>query len=297
MVQLGKLYHPRRTASLTGGRLSLPPRARAGPRPHRLAGVDTRVGRSKSAPVSVVVPARNEQGRIGQVLAAVRSALPASAELIVVDDGSTDGTAGEASQIRGVTLVPAANRFGKGNALYTGVSAATGNVVVTCDADLGSLDARQLVGMAAILVERPGTSLVKARYRSRDSLSGYGGGRVTELVAKPLLEWFYPELATLGSPLAGEMAFRRDDALRLGFDPGYGVDVGLAIDMAAAHGRDSIAEVDMGAKQHPHQSLARLSLQAREVAAAILRRALPGVSGDGYTRLLENLAFPEEELL
>ncbi len=294
MVQFGKLYHPPDCLHLTQNGGHALPGASTQARPHRLAGVRTGHERNVSARVSVVVPARNEKGRIGKVLAAIRGAAPAGTEIIVVDDASTDGTAKEASQTANVMVVPAAGgQHGKGTALLTGISAATGAVVLTCDADLGTLDAGLLFEMAGVLMEKPEISLVKARYRSEDSISGFGGGRVTELVAKPLLELFFPDLASLGSPLAGEMALRRKDALHIGLEPGYGVDIGFAIDIAKARGRAAIAEVDMGVKHHPHQPLAQLSFQAREVAAAILRRGLPGTAID---RALGSLASAEARL-
>jgi glucosyl-3-phosphoglycerate synthase len=217
--------------------------------------------------VALVIPARNEAPRLGHVLETVISD-PRSIfdEIIVVDDGSTDNTADVARRHQGVhVLTVSDDQPGKGKALRAGWYQTRADIVVTCDADLGSLQREQLGELVFGLVRHEGLRLSKAAYdNSADS-----SGRVTELVAKPLLEIFYPTCADLVSPLSGEMAFYHRDVMTLDLPTDYGVDIALLISIAQRYGRQAITEIPFGVKQHPHQPLSTLSQQSRQVIRAL----------------------------
>ena len=232
-----------------------------------------------SVSVSVVIPALNEERTVAHVVRACLADDPL--EVIVVDADSTDGTAAQAAapgarvcNWRDVVEEPP--QPGKGESLWRGVAAARGEVVVFIDADLESAAPGMVTALSEPFVD-PHVQLVKARYTR--SLNGQptGGGRVTELSAKPLLRMFFPELAHIDQPLGGEYAIRRDAAVGLPFVAGYGVEAGLLIDVAKRHGPHAIAEVDLGTRAHRNRPLHELSPMADVVSRSILSRA--GVVG------------------
>ncbi|MCT1425899.1 glucosyl-3-phosphoglycerate synthase [Corynebacterium sanguinis] len=232
--------------------------------------------------VSVVIPALNEQDTVAHVVASCLSSQ--AHEVIVVDSDSTDATARRASEA-GARVVNWADvhpqlppRPGKGEALWRGVNAATGDVVVFIDADVTTVAPAWVDALAAPFADA-GVHLVKASYRRDLGEVAGGGGRVTELCAKPLLRTLFPELADIVQPLAGEYAVRRDTALKLPFVDGYGVEAGLLLDVAATHGREAISQVELGARQHRNRPLTELGPMADVVAATILQRA--GVASAG----------------
>src|SRR5579875_3386278 len=212
--------------------------------------------------VAVCVPARDEARTIGSLIeAAVLGHLGPHGsglvdELVVVDDGSADATA----------------------AMAAGLEASRGDVVVFLDADVENADSAyvpQLVG--PLLTER--AVLVKGYYERPYLGRPTGGGRVTELVARPVLELFFPELAGIRQPLAGETAAHRWVFEKVGFAPGYGVEIGHLIDVARAFGAEAIAQVDLGIRVHRNRPLDELRPQADDVLRAALRRAgTPGLS-------------------
>jgi len=232
--------------------------------------------------VSVCIPCRDEAGTIGALVRAVRQELidvadPLVDELVVVDDRSTDGTAAVASRA-GARVVPIEEvhaehgiGWGKGNALWAGLRATTGDVVVWLDGDLTSFAADWVVRLAVPLLEDPSIALVKA-HAHRPTTMG-GGGRTTELVARPLISLYFPELANLHQPLAGEYAVRRTVVEELPFVTGWGVEMALLVDIARAYGAAAIAQVDVGVREHRHRPLESLAAQAAEVAATTLMRA------------------------
>lgn len=223
--------------------------------------------------VSVVVPARNEAGTVGpivQALCGVRGVI----EVVVVDDGSTDTTA-TVAQAAGARVVAATGGPGKGSAMQDGVAVAEGDIVVFCDADLTAFDAGIVTTLAGALL-RPdtGTVLVKGDHERPGE-----GGRVTELVARPALRLLHPSVAHLAQPLGGEYAAWRRVLENVPFVCGYGVELGLLLDLAARHGADAIAEVHLGVRRHRNRSLADLAPQAQEVLAVALQRAgVPGIT-------------------
>lgn len=210
--------------------------------------------------VSVVIPALNEAARIAAV---VRYALsdPATAEVIVIDDSSIDDTArlAEAAGAR----VALSSMLGKGASMKDGAQLAQHEWVVYLDGDLAGLQPGIVSDLARPLAANS-ADFVKGRF-------GRGGGRVTELTAKPMLKVFFPELAGFAQPLGGLIAARRSLLRQLPFEDGYGVDVGLLIDAHRTGAR--LAEVDIGRLEHDSQPLVDLAVMANEVSRVIYARA------------------------
>lgn len=243
--------------------------------------------------VSLCIPCRNEAPTIGRLVGLIRRELMGPDgvvdELIVIDDASTDGTGWEAAQA-GARVVPIADVHavhgpgrGKGNALWASLLVSLGDVVVWCDGDLTSFEPDWIPRLAAPLLADPGIGLVKASYR-RPTDTG-GGGRTTELVARPLLSLYYPELARLDQPLAGEYAVRAATAAEIPFVQGWGVEIAMLIDVAERFGPQAITQVDLGLREHRHHPLEALSLQAAEVMATVLARTAEGKLLDDDLRL------------
>lgn len=233
---------------------------------------------------SLVLPARDEEATIARVLAAYLPLRDAGLldEVVVVDSLSTDATAAVAADA-GATVVavgdvhpgvPAAR--GKGEALWRGVLATTGDLVVFADADVLDAGPHYVVGLLGPLLADPAVHLVKGFYErpivAADGTVEEHGGRVTELVARPLLSLLRPELARLVQPLAGEYAARRPLLEAVPFPVGYGVEIALLLDAFARHGADGLAQVDLGRRTHSRQSQQQLGVMAAEVMAAALRR-------------------------
>lgn len=229
--------------------------------------------------VSVVIPALNEERTVAHVVRACLADEPL--EVIVIDADSSDETAAEAQAAGARVLnwreiLPEEPRPGKGESLWRGVAAAEGDVVVFIDADLESAAPGMITALSEPFVD-PHVQLVKARYARSLNGKPTGGGRVTELTAKPLLRQFFPELAHIDQPLGGEYALRRAAAMELPFVEGYGVEAGLLIDVAKHYGPYALAEVDLGTRTHRNRPLEELAPMADVVARTILSRA--GVIG------------------
>jgi glucosyl-3-phosphoglycerate synthase len=242
------------------------------------------VRRSPAASVAVCLPARNEAATIGAIVRSVAGLRDAGAvdDLVVVDDASTDATAAIA-RAAGARVVSTDGGPGKGQALRRAVAETTADVLVFLDADVVNFTPRYVTALISALVADPGLKLVKGAYgRPLHGRPGEGG-RVTELLARPLLERFFPELVTVTQPLSGECALTRDLAERLCFDDGYGIEIGVLIDTYLAYGRRAIAEVDLGDDRvHRNRPLHELTVHARDVLAAVLARtgaAIPQLAG------------------
>jgi glucosyl-3-phosphoglycerate synthase len=209
---------------------------------------------------TVVIPALNEAARIASV---VRHALadPATAEVIVVDDSSIDETAAFARQAGAEVIT--STMLGKGASMRDGLRAARCELVVYLDGDLSGLREHIVTDLCRPLVQGE-ADFVKACF-------GRGGGRVTELTAKPMLKVFFPELARFAQPLGGMIAARAGLLGALPFEDGYGVDIGLLLDAHRAGAR--LAEVDIGSLEHDSQPLLDLTVMANEVSRVIYARA------------------------
>jgi glucosyl-3-phosphoglycerate synthase len=252
---------------------------------------------------SVVIPARNEAGRVGAVVEAMRRAMEVVEgtgvalvdELVVVDGGSHDGTAAEAERA-GARVVhqdvgpgEGAGAPGKGAALQLGVASTSGELVAFVDADVRDPDAWLAVGTLAPLIMDERLRLVKsAAQRSWEggATTGgtvTGGGRVTELTVRPLLALLWPEVAHVAQPLAGEYAADRALLESLPFERGYGVELGLLLDTLRTCGPDAIGQADLGVRGHEHQPLDALGRMAAELVLVVADRlALEGRAfGDG----------------
>jgi glucosyl-3-phosphoglycerate synthase len=233
--------------------------------------------------VSVVIPARDEETTVGLVAGVIDRELvqrhPVVDELVVVDDGSTDATAA-AAEAAGATVIAAidvlpeyGSEHGKGQALWRGLHVTSGDVVVYCDADIRNLDTGFVLGLIGPLLLHEDIDLVKGFYeRPLDGRPGQGG-RVTELVARPLIALLFPHLSALVQPLAGEFAARREVLEAVPFVGGYGVDLGLLIDIAERFGPRGIAQCDLGERVHRNRSLAELGAQSLAIIEMALSRA------------------------
>jgi glucosyl-3-phosphoglycerate synthase len=236
--------------------------------------------------VSLVVPARNEAATVGAVVTRVREALVDTValldEIVVIDSDSTDDTydvATDAGAVvhRSTEIRPDLGSVpGKGEAMWKAQFVTAGEVLVFMDADLLDWDTHFVPGLLGPLLTRPEVALVKGFYE-RPMLSGdaavpFEGGRVTELVARPLIRLLFPELAGLHQPLAGEWAVRRELFEQLSVPFGYAVELAALVDTLRARGLDAIAQVDLGTRAHRHQSLRDLSGMATQILAAALGR-------------------------
>jgi glucosyl-3-phosphoglycerate synthase len=241
--------------------------------------------------VSVVLPALDEQRTVGAVVAAVHHDLvqgartggrPLVDELVLVDSGSTDETVRVAARAgarvlhREDVLPHLAPLPGKGEVLWRGTAATTGDVVVFLDSDLEDFTTDFVTGLLGPLLTEPAVALVKATYdrplRSGERVLPAGGGRVTEIVARPLLNLFWPELAGFVQPLSGEYAARRSLLERLWFPTGYGVEIALLIDALDAVGLDGLAQVDLVRRKHRNSDDAKLGAMASEIIQVVLDR-------------------------
>ncbi|MFL6178799.1 MAG: glucosyl-3-phosphoglycerate synthase [Actinomycetes bacterium] len=242
-----------------------------------------------STTVSVVLPALNEEATVGAIVESIRHSLvevahPLVDELVVIDSGSADATAAVANAAGAdvihvddvVAYLPSIP--GKGEALWRSLAATTGDIVVFIDSDLLSFQPSYVTGLLGPLLTDPDVAFVKAAY-DRPLATGAtehpsGGGRVTELVARPLLNLHWPRLAGFVQPLAGEYAARRDLLEQLPFATGYGVELALLIDAERVAGLDAMAQVDLGHRRHRHhdsQALGRMAAEIWQTALSRLR--------------------------
>jgi len=226
--------------------------------------------------VTVCIPARDEARTIGSIVGCIRRSLLETAglvdEILVVDDGSSDGTGSEARRHGAVVLDGPG--LGKGEAMRLAHGRA--DYLVYLDGDVENFGAHFVTGLLGPLLvgdpnERP--LVVKGCYSRPLGSEPAGGGRVTELVAKPLISLLFPELASVAQPLAGETALRADVLDSIELAGGYGVEMGLLIDVWRRWGLRALAQVDLGERRHRNRPLAELGPQAREVIGAALARA------------------------
>ncbi|NCY16250.1 MAG: glucosyl-3-phosphoglycerate synthase [Actinobacteria bacterium] len=243
--------------------------------------------------VSVCIPARNEEPTVGAIVGAIRTALVEPLglvdEILVIDDHSTDHTAERATEA-GARVVRAAEVLaefgaghGKGEALWKSLYASIGDIVIWCDADVRDFDTRFITGLLGPLLTDPDLGFVKGFYERPDDGTVRGGGRVTELVARPLLTLLMPELAGIVQPLSGEYGGRRrvlEQVPLVPFVEAYGVDIAMLIDIVTAFGIDAVAQVDLGKRIHRNRPLHELSPMAAQVMQAALHRIAPGLAAE-----------------
>jgi glucosyl-3-phosphoglycerate synthase len=253
-----------------------------------------RIKRGRGLSVSLILPTRNVAETIGSVLDEVdylrRSDIRLIDQVIVVDADSTDGTAEIAASAYHNVEVYSENALmpeygkahGKGDAMWRGLSVATGDIIAFADTDTGNFCRQLVTGVVGCLIAKPEIQFVKAAYRrpyTQETVSvPDGGGRVTELTAKPALNLLFPELAGFVQPLAGEFAGTRDLFYSVPFLSGYAVEVGMLIDVLEACGLPAMAQVDAGMRKNRHQDLSNLSRMGYSVLRAVLTRAMQGRS-------------------
>lgn len=235
--------------------------------------------------VSVLLPAREVGSTIGPIVEQTvrlreRGLIE---EIVVIDAASADGTASVAAGAgadvyqRDEILTDHGPCRGKGDALWRGLAVTTGEIVVMLDSDTRNFDASFARGLLGPLLEDDELQLVKGSFARPLSLAGIDaegeGGRVTELVARPLINLFFPELAGFVQPLAGEVAARRTLLNALSFPVGYGVEIAMLIDALRTAGLDALGQVDLGRREDRSKSLGDLVPMAASVLATGLRRA------------------------
>ena len=224
---------------------------------------------------SVVLPAREEAATIEAIVATCGRLCD---QVLVVDAASEDGTAELAARagaevVQEQDLLPEIGPcLGKGDAMWRALSAVRGDVVVYLDADTREFGEHFVRNMLAPLERSAGVQFVKAYFRRPFNDAPEGGGRVTELLARPLLAAFYPELGVIRQPLAGEAAGRRELLERIPFGTGYAVEIAMLIDVWKEAGIDAIAQADLDVRHNRHQPLSDLRPMADSVLAAVLER-------------------------
>ncbi|MFF7736097.1 glucosyl-3-phosphoglycerate synthase [Streptomyces sp. NPDC007984] len=242
---------------------------------HQILAAKQRTGRT----VSVVLPALNEEATVGDIVSVIRHDLmrqvPLVDEVVVVDSGSADRTS-EVAAAAGARVVhrdailprlPAVP--GKGEVLWRSLLVTRGDIVCFVDADLRDFSSGFVSGIVGPLLTDPDVELVKAMYDRPLGGAAGQGGRVTELMARPLLNMHWPQLAGFVQPLGGEYAARRSLLEQLPFPVGYGVELGMLVDALHLVGLDALAQVDVGVRKHRHQDGQALG----RMAAAIYRTA------------------------
>ncbi|HEY2207323.1 MAG TPA: glucosyl-3-phosphoglycerate synthase [Pseudonocardia sp.] len=257
-------------------------------------GVDELRAAKRGRTVSVVLPALDEEATVGQIVAAVepltRGTPPLVDELLVLDSGSADRTrevaasAGARVVGREQVLPDLPPRPGKGEVLWRSLAATRGDLVVFLDSDLVDFDPGFVPALLGPLLTGRGIDLVKGFYRRplrmETAEQDTGGGRVTELLVRPLLAALRPELSGVVQPLGGEYAATRDLLESVPFAAGYGVEIGLLLDTHATRGLDALAQVNLGVRKHRNRSLLALGVMARQILAAALHRCgLPDAGG------------------
>ncbi|MET8559152.1 glucosyl-3-phosphoglycerate synthase [Streptomyces flaveolus] len=242
---------------------------------HQILAAKQRTGQT----ISVVLPALNEEATVGDIVAVIRHDLveqvPLVDEIVVVDSGSTDRTSQVAARAgarvvhRDAVLprIPAVP--GKGEVLWRSLLVTSGDILCFIDADLKEFSSDFVSGIVGPLLTDPDVDLVKAMYDRPLGGSAGQGGRVTELMARPLLNMHWPQLAGFVQPLGGEYAARRTLLEQLPFPVGYGVELGMLVDALHLVGLDALAQVDVGVRRHRHQDGQALG----RMAAAIYRTA------------------------
>lgn len=253
------------------------------------------VAAKRGRTVSVVLPALNEERTVAAVVGSVRPLLGTAVdEIVVADSGSTDATvevaaAAGARVVRREDVLPELPpRPGKGEVLWRSLAATTGDVLVFLDSDLVDPDPSFVPSLLGPVLTEPGVHLVKGFYRRPLRLESTGGGRVTELLARPVLSALRPALAELVQPLGGEYAGTREFFESVPFAGGYGVEIGLLLDAEARYGLDALAQVNLGVRKHRNRSLLQLGVMARQIlGTALARSGMPDTDSAPFTQFVQ----------
>jgi glucosyl-3-phosphoglycerate synthase len=245
-----------------------------------------RLKRSAGVTISLGLPTLNEEPTLGSIIGAIKGELmerhPILDEMVVIDSGSTDRTV-EIAQGHGIPvyqhreILPRLGSIpGKGEALWKSLYVLKGDIIAWIDTDIRNIHPRFVYGLLGPLLQHPRVKYVKGFYRRPIRVGhktmGTGGGRVTELTARPMLNLFYPELSGIVQPLAGEYAGRREALEKLPFFTGYGVETGLLIDFLESYGLHAIGQVDLKRRVHRNQTLVSLSKMAFTLIQVVLKR-------------------------
>lgn len=236
--------------------------------------------------ISLALPALNEEETVGKVITTVKRELmervPLLDEIVLIDSNSKDKTRDIAKKhgipvyIHQETLPQYGARMGKGEALWKSLYVTRGDIILWIDTDIVNIHPRFLYGLLGPLLLRPDMLFIKGYYRRPIKLNGKtessGGGRVTELTARPLLNLFYPELSGVIQPLSGEYGGRRSALEKMPFSSGYGVETGLLIDIFEKYGLNAIGQVDLLERVHHNQQLESLSKMAFAIIQTVVRR-------------------------
>jgi glucosyl-3-phosphoglycerate synthase len=240
----------------------------------------------RSQRISVCIPTLNEAETIGPIVACIRQQLmervPLVDEILVIDSGSTDATRDQAAQAGAQVRLSAdiapesGTHLGKGENLWKALHCATGDLICYIDGDIRNFHAGFVTGLLGPLLSDPSVDYVKAFYERPlshgDDLHPSGGGRVSEILIRPLLSLFYPELSAVLQPLSGEYAARRPLLESLAFPTGYGVEIAHLIDLAAAGKLAHVAQTDLEQRVHRNRSDAELGRMAFALLLVVLRR-------------------------
>ncbi len=236
--------------------------------------------------ISLALPALNEEETVGNVIETLKKPLmddaPLLDEIVLVDSNSTDRTREIAAGL-GIPvyihqdLLPRyGSRHGKGEALWKSLYVTHGDIVIWIDTDIVNIHPRFVYGLLGPLLQQPEIQFVKGFYRRPlkvdDKIQAGGGGRVTELTARPLINLFYPEISGIVQPLSGEYGGRRAALEQLSFFSGYGVEIGLLIDILEKYGLQAIAQVDLQERIHHNQTLESLSKMSFAIIQAVIRK-------------------------
>ncbi|MDR1178502.1 MAG: glucosyl-3-phosphoglycerate synthase [Spirochaetaceae bacterium] len=240
----------------------------------------------KNLKISLAFPTLNEESTIGKEILVIRTELmdryPLLDEIAVIDSSSKDNTRKVAERFgakvfTSKTILPKYGTYkGKGENLWKSLYALEGDIIVWVDADISNIAPKFVYGLLGPLLEYDKVSYVKAFYerpiRSSGAIVPSGGGRVTEILVRPLFSLFYPELARLVQPLSGEYAGRRELLERLPFSVGYGVELGNLLDILRLEGIEALAQVDLDMRIHRNQTIAALSKMAYGILNTFLSR-------------------------
>ena len=245
-----------------------------------------RLKERQNVTITLALPALNEEATIGKIITTVKSRLvddvPLLDEMVLIDSSSTDSTAAIARDLglqvfNHPDILPQYGTFvGKGEALWKSLHVTKGDIIVWIDSDITDLHPKFVYGLLGPLLTQPQIGFVKGYYRRPlnmgTSMLSTGGGRVTELTARPLINLFYPQLSGLVQPLAGEMAGRRTLLESIPFFTGYGVETGLLIDILERHGLNHLAQTDLENRIHRNQDMISLSKMAFAIVQVVMKR-------------------------